>query len=328
MPRRYPERRPGSRRGRAGPRIASGRAGRTRRRAPRTPPRSRRRASKATSWTVVDAVRNGMPSFGPKQRSDRRRQGTRSRRRPRRRAAPDCVLTRRWFGVSTPRSAIAIRRTSGVRTSAMPRGREQRHRWCTATGSRFHRRAGVGLAPRVQARHRESAGDLGDPPARRARAAASSRCSMASAISRAIARISSGPMPRDVTAGVPTRIPDEVFGRLPVERDLVLVDGDPDLVEEVLGVLAGDARATSRRRASGGCRCRRTRPAGRARRGPPRSSPRSRRSVAGRARNSRRGPAGGRPPCRRSRASAGRPGPRGTPSGRSCGQRPVATARP
>ena len=57
------------------------------------------------------------------------------------------------------------------------------------------------------------------------------------------------PKPRDVVAGVPTRMPGRGVGRQRVERDRVLVDRDADLVEEVLGLLAGHARAASRRRA-------------------------------------------------------------------------------
>ena len=88
-----------------------------------------------------------------------------------------------------------------------------------------------------------------------------------------ISRISSAPMPRDVTAGVPTRMPGRRVRRLRVERDLVLVDGDPDLVEERLGLACPSRRAASRRRASGGCRCRPRRPARRGRRA-------SRRAIA------------------------------------------------
>ena len=57
---------------------------------------------------------------------------------------------------------------------------------------------------------------------------------------RPTARISSGPKPREVVAGVPIRMPDAVFGGQRVEGDRVLVDGDADLVEQVLGLLAGD----------------------------------------------------------------------------------------
>src|SRR6266550_2293329 len=48
-------------------------------------------------------------------------------------------------------------------------------------------------------------------PARWSSSAASSRRSIASAMRAPISAISSGPIPRDVTAGVPTRIPDEVL---------------------------------------------------------------------------------------------------------------------
>ena len=64
---------------------------------------------------------------------------------------------------------------------------------------------------------------------------------MASTMIRPIARISSGPNPRDVVAGVPSRMPGRRVRRQRIERDGVLVDRDPDLVEEVLRLLAGHA---------------------------------------------------------------------------------------
>ena len=71
-------------------------------------------------------------------------------------------------------------------------------------------------------------------------AASSSRSRIASTIQAPICAISAGPMPRVVVAGVPTRIPDATLGGFCVERDRVLVDGDPDVVEEGLGLAAGD----------------------------------------------------------------------------------------
>jgi hypothetical protein len=63
---------------------------------------------------------------------------------------------------------------------------------------------------------------------------------MASVMIRAIARISVVPNPRVVVAGVPRRIPEACVRRQRVERDRVLVDRDPDFVEERLSLLAGD----------------------------------------------------------------------------------------
>ena len=54
----------------------------------------------------------------------------------------------------------------------------------------------------------------------------------------AISRMSSSTMPRVVSAGVPMRRPGGVHRRALVEGDRVAVDGDPDLLEAVLGGLA------------------------------------------------------------------------------------------
>jgi hypothetical protein len=55
-----------------------------------------------------------------------------------------------------------------------------------------------------------------------------------------IMSISASRMPRVVTAGVPTRMPLATIGGILIERDGVLVDRHPGLVERSFGHLAGD----------------------------------------------------------------------------------------
>ena len=94
-------------------------------------------------------------------------------------------------------------------------------------------------------------------------------------------RISAGPKPRVVTAGDPDPDARGRVGWQRIERDGVLVDRDAHLVQEPLGLLAGDTRAASRRPASGGCPCRPRRASRPARRGSRRAPGRSRWSAAG-----------------------------------------------
>ena len=214
------------------------------------------RAADSRSASSSAMVRSGT---GPARRASlssdeaaRRRRGTRPPPRcPPPRGIGD-VLTRRASGRSTMSKRSTIRRTSGRQR----RGPASAATTKTATiGPRrvigaLDERSPAGRHGRVDARRPHAAGSRERGTARRSRgprrrgarcAAASSRVRMASMMIRPTARISSSPKPRDVVAGVPSRMPRAVLGGCVVERDAVLVDRDPDLVEEVLGLLAGHA---------------------------------------------------------------------------------------
>ena len=91
-----------------------------------------------------------------------------------------------------------------------------------------------------QARDREPLDDLADLAGQAAPGPpASSRSRIASMMIRPIARISSGPNPRDVVAGVPMRMPEAVFGGSWSNGMAFLLTVIADLVEQVLGLLAG-----------------------------------------------------------------------------------------
>ena len=91
---------------------------------------------------------------------------------------------------------------------------------------------------------------------RRARASSSGAAS-ARAMSSAIASISGSRMPRRRDRRRADADAARDHRRVLIERDRVLVDRDAGLAERRLGDLAGEALARRRRRASGGCRCRR-----------------------------------------------------------------------
>ena len=169
------------------------------------------------------------------------------------------VLTRRSSGWSTASTRRARRRTTGVRSEGQrppPRGRRRRR-------GRGGPRRSPGR-PRAAVRHASGSPGTGKraqmsrtSAAIRACSAGSSRVRSASTSSRPTSRISAGPKPRVVVAGVPTRIPEVDVRRRRVERDGVLVDGDADIVEEPLGLLARSPRRAARRPRRRGCRSRR-----------------------------------------------------------------------
>ena len=57
----------------------------------------------------------------------------------------------------------------------------------------------------------------------------------------AMSRNSASPKPRVVPAGEPTRIPLVLHRRQRIERNAVLVAGDPGMLEAFVGILAGQA---------------------------------------------------------------------------------------
>ena len=150
-------------------------------------------------------------------------------------AGTGLTLTRRAPGRSTIRRRSRNRRSCGVRTKESDGGRQEdgddRPDRGADTRDQGHAagRPGTGKCATID---RTS-------PASRVWTAGSSRRWIASMIIRPTARISSGPKPRDVAAGRADPDPGCRVRRQRVERDRVLVDGDPDLVEQVLGLLAG-----------------------------------------------------------------------------------------
>ena len=184
-------------------------------------------------------------------RAGRWRRGRRGRRRGTRwrRAMPPPrgigrLLTRRGSGRSTLSRRIARRRTSGVMSSAISAAATNATTRSGSTSPNVPiRRIGwSGVAPRAA-----PAPGSGPPARGPRRGSGRGRPRRRDGGSRPTIqppdlRISSGPMPRVVVAGVPTRIPDATLGGLRVERDRVLVDGDADLVEQRLGLAARDAQ--------------------------------------------------------------------------------------
>ena len=107
-----------------------------------------------------------------------------------------------------------------------PRGGGEGHPAASAN------RPGTGNRPTISA-------DLGAQPV--ASRPASSRRAIASVMRRAIARISSGPKPRVVVAGVPSRMPEAVFGGSGSNGIAFLLTVIPISSRSVLGLLAGHA---------------------------------------------------------------------------------------
>ena len=147
-------------------------------------------------------------------------------------------LTRRWSGRSTASTRSA--------TPADERREDERDERRGDEGgdhvrARPPERRAVNLTR--QARRRSTPGGRGPEPGSRPISSATRAASRlaAAGVAALLDRVDDQladlahlvrPIPRDVTAGVPTRMPDDVFGGWRSNGICVLVDGDPDLVEE------------------------------------------------------------------------------------------------
>src|SRR6185369_7790127 len=210
------------------------------------PPRSR--PTRSTSWTLVGTGANCTTAFRESSAIVTLTNAIATATPPPR--GTGVSLTRRSSGWSIASNRIATRRTSGVSTNETA---------AAATSARMrYGTVGPALSANIrpgwssgqdtstggsstEARHREATADRRDPACERRLGrrigalldrVGDERCDLA--------HLAGAHSPRG-HRGRPDPDPRRRVGRLLVERDLVLVDRDPDLVEEVLGLLAGHA---------------------------------------------------------------------------------------